>query len=338
MDEKKPPADILEEIMSRSEKPLPSPVSYPPKFDPPPPEDTPPPAPAVEKPPLAERLLPWLCALLGGAVLAALVLGFQLFSVNARLDTLTASVGEIQTVDELRKENDRLKTSVQDMVSDQQELLERDDVLEQNIQKVVERYSDLSYRGVYQNALALLERFNRAGDWLMSGTLVERMNSLLNPPDQIEGANLDVITHQNALPSQRSRYLELREELFDKGGCMVIESWQSTGEDGSVYTEQPYIREGIYKDADRTAAGRLLTTLLYYPTDPNVSAPFLAEYFQPDSRNLARLSAGAFQPSTVELFEQMRSDLLAEGWLEENPDGTLSAVNHGDILYGTQPE
>ena len=338
MDEKKPPADILEEIMSRSEKPLPSPVSYPPKFDPPPPEDTPQPPPAAEKPPLAERLLPWLGVLLGGAVLAALVLGFQLFSVNARLDTLTASVGEIQTVDELRKENDRLKTSVQDMVSDQQELLERDDVLEQNIQKVVERYSDLSYRGVYQNALALLERFNRAGDWLMSGTLVERMNSLLNPPDQIEGANLDVITHQNALPSQRSRYLELREELFDKGGCMVIESWQSTGADGSVYTEQPYIREGIYEDADRTAAGRLLTTLLYYPTDPNVSAPFLAEYFQPDSRNLVRLSAGAFQPSTVELFEQMRSDLLAEGWLEENPDGTLSAINHGDILYWTQPD
>ena len=324
MDKKKPPADILEEIMSRSEKPLPSPVSYPPKFDPPPPEDTPPPAPAVEKPPLAERLLPWLCALLGGAVLAALVLGFQLFSVNARLDTLTASVGEIQTVDELRKENDRLKTSVQDMVSDQQELLERDD--------------DLSYRGVYQNALALLERFNRAGDWLMSGTLVERMNYHFNPPDQIEGFEWDVITHQYVLPSQRSRYLELREELFDKGGCMVMESWQSTGEDGSVYTEQPYIPEGIYKDADRTAAGRLLTTLLCYPTDPSVSAPFLAEYFQPDSRNLARLSAGAFQPSTVELFEQMRSDLLAEGWLEENPDGTLSAVNHGDILYGTQPE
>lgn len=334
MDEKKPPADILDEIMSRSEKPLPSPVSYPPKFDPPPPEDSPPPTPAAEKPPLAERLLPWLCALLGGAVLAALVLGFQLFSVNARLDTLTASVGEIQTVDELRKENDRLKTSVQDMISDQQELLERNDVLEQNVQKVVERSSDLTYRGVYQNALVLLERFNRAGDWLMSGTLVERMNSLLNPPDQIEGVGLDVITHQNVLPSQRSRYLELREELFDKGGCMVIESWWSNGEDGSVYTEQPYIREGIYEDADRTAAGRLLTALLYYPIDPGISAPFLAEYFQPDSRNLTRLSAGAFQPSTVELFEQMRSDLLAGGFLRESPDGTLSAVNRDDIVYG----
>lgn len=338
MDEKKPPADILEEIMSRSEKPLPSPVSYPPKFDPPPPEDSPPPAPAAEKPPLAERLLPWLCALLGGAVLAALVLGFQLFSVNARLDTLTASVGEIQTVDELRKENDRLKTSVQDMVSDQQELLDRKNELEQIRQALEERDAQLTNRGVYQNALTLLERFNRAGDWLMSGTLVERMNYHFNPPDQIEGFEWDVITHQYVLPSQRSRYLELREELFDKGGCMVMESWQSTGEDGSVYTEQPYIPEGIYKDADRTAAGRLLTTLLCYPTDPSVSAPFLAEYFQPDSRNLARLSAGAFQPSTVELFEQMRSDLLAEGWLEENPDGTLSAVNHGDILYGTQPE
>lgn len=330
MDEKKPPADILEEIMSRSEQPFPSPVSYPPKFDPPPPEDSPPPTPAAEKSPLAERLLPWLCALLGGAVLAALVLGFQLFSVNARLDTLTASVGEIQTVDELRKENDRLKTSVQDMVSDQQELLDRNDVLEQNIQKVVERYSDLTYRGVYQNALALLERFNRAGDWLMSGTLVERLDSQFNPrnTDYQWGGGEKFI-----FPSQEVRYLELREELFDKGGCMAIESWPAE-EEGRDYIERPYIYEGIYEDADQTAARRLLTALLYYPIDPGISAPFLAEYFQPDSRNLTRLPAGAFQPSTVELFEQMRSDVLAGGFLRESPDGTLSAVNRGDIIYG----
>ena len=115
MDEKKPPADILDEIMSRSEKPLPSPVSYPPKFDPPPPEDTPPPAPAGEKPPLAERLLPWLCVLLGGAVLAALVLGFQLFSVNTRLDGLQANLEGIQTMDELMDENEKLRTVLQAM-------------------------------------------------------------------------------------------------------------------------------------------------------------------------------------------------------------------------------
>ena len=332
MDEKKPPADILEEIMSRSEKPLPSPVSYPPKFDPPPPEDTPPPAPEEKKPTPAERLLPWLGVLLGGAVLAALVLGFQLFSVNARLDGLQTAVGEIQTVDELREENEKLKKENQDMETDQQELLERNDVLEQNIQKVVERYSDLTYRGVYQNALALLERFNRAGDWLMSGTLVERLDSQFNPHNtnyQWSGGEKFI------LPSQEVRYLELREELFDKGGCMVMED--SAEGNRSDYTERPYIYEGIYEDADQTAARRLLTSILYYPTEPRIAAAFLAEDFQPDSRSMLRLSAGAFQPSTVELFEQMRSDLLSQGYLEENPDGTLTDVNHGDILYG-QPE
>ena len=114
MDEEKNPVDILDEIMSRSEKPLPSPVSYPPKFDPPPPEDTPPPAPEEKKPTPAERLLPWLGALLGGAVLAALVLGFQLFSVNARLDGLQASIEEIQAVDELQKELDDLEKQAED--------------------------------------------------------------------------------------------------------------------------------------------------------------------------------------------------------------------------------
>ena len=40
-----------------------------------------------------------------------------------------------------------------------------------------------------------------------------------------------------------------------------------------------------------------------------------------------------------ELFEQVRADLLAQGYLEENPDGTLSAVSRSEeidppIIYG----
>lgn len=101
MDEQKDPVDILDEIMSRWSQPRPSPADRPLKFDPPPSTG--------EKPPLAQRLLPWLGVLLGGAVLALILCGVQLFSVNARLDGLQASIEEIQAVDELQKEVDDLE-------------------------------------------------------------------------------------------------------------------------------------------------------------------------------------------------------------------------------------
>lgn len=321
MDEKKDPVDILDEIMSRSEQSLPSPGSPPPKFDPP--EDIPPSPPEADKTPdPAQRLLPWVLALLGGAVLAALVLGFQILSVNARLDGLQAGLEEVRTVDELREENARLKASVQNMEADQQELLERSDVLDGNFQKAVEQHTDLTYRSAYQNALMYLERFNRTGDWLMSGILVERLDNQFNPSN----TDYQSGSERFILPSQEARYLELREELFDKGGCMVIEGY-TAGPDGSGYSERPQIAEGIYDTADLKAAVELLTPLCYYPTGPEISASFLAAYFQPDSEYLTRLYVGAFQPSTAALFEQVRSDLLAQGYLEENPDGTLSTVS-----------
>ena len=176
MDEKKPPVDILDEIMSRSEQPLPSPVSYPPKSDPPPPEDSPPPSPAAEKPPLAERLLPWLGVLLGGAVLAALLLGFQLFSVNARLDGLQASIEEIRTVDELREENDRLKTSIQDTVANQQDLLARNEELKQDVSYLGTQLEEANLDREKGQMLAWLERFVREGDYLMAAVGIESYN------------------------------------------------------------------------------------------------------------------------------------------------------------------
>ena len=324
MDEKKPPADILDEIMSRSEKPLPSPVSYPPKFDPPPPEDTPPPAPEEKKPPLAERLLPWLCALLGGAVLTALLLGVQLVSVNARLDGLQ---GALEEIDALKED----KAKLADTIAGQAEQLTRRESdyqqMAQNWRMVLEEYSHLTYRGLHQNALTYLERFNRAGDWLMSGALVEGIDPYFNQHN-----NQYNLLSQYVLPSQGSRYLELREEVFQRGGCMVLEGWY-TEKDGN-YTERPYIGEGSFEEADLKAAKSLLASILYYPTDPDIAAAFFAEQFQPDRGRLERLTAGAFQPSTVELFEQVRADLLAQGFLEEEPDGTLNAVSRGEGRRG----
>ena len=70
------------------------------------------------------------------------------------------------------------------------------------------------------------------------------------------------------------------------------------------------------------------------------AAQLLVEFCHPEHQYLKELEGGAFQPSTIELFEQVRADLLAQGFLEENPDGTLSAVSRSEeidppIIYGT---
>lgn len=324
MDEKKPPADILDEILNRPEEPRPAPAGQPPKFDPPP-EDGPPPPPAGKKTPPAQRLLPWLCALLGGAVLGLVLCGARLHSVNAQLDGLQ---GALEEIDALKED----KAKLADTIAGQAEQLTRRESdyqqMAQNWRMVLEEYSHLTYRSLHQNALSYLERFNRAGDWLMSGALVEGIDPYFNQHN-----NQYNLLSQYVLPSQGSRYLELREEVFERGGCMVLEGWY-TEKDGSDYTERPYIGEGSFEEADLKAAKNLLASILYYPTDPDIAAAFFAEQFQPDRGRLERLTAGAFQPSTVELFEQVRADLLAQGFLEEEPDGTLNAVSPGEGRRG----
>lgn len=176
------------------------------------------------------------------------------------------------------------------------------------------------------NILNWLERFNDAGDWLMSGTLIQYYDSCFNEH------NANFIS-RNLLPSQAARYLELREEVFDKAGCMVMESFYIT-KDESEYTERPYIGEGIFEDEDVEAARAFLIVLENYPSLPSNAAWQFAELFQTDSENARRLTGGTFNSFTVELFEQVRTDLLEREFLRENEDGTISTVT----LYGEVDE
>ncbi len=322
MDEKKPPVDILDEIMSRSEQPLPSPVSYPPKSDPPPPEDSPPPSPAAEKPPLAERLLPWLGVLLGGAVLAALLLGFQLFSVNARLDGLQASIEEIRTVDELREENDRLKTSIQDTVANQQDLLARNEELKQDVSYLGTQLEEANLDREKGQMLAWLERFVREGDYLMAAVGIESYNqwydwNWITPP----------IGGQPPLPGQQARYRELRQEVLDRSDYLIAEPNPRATEDNPMLWIS--LAEDKFGPGEQAAATRLWAILWYSTSYLNHAAYDMAHFYS-DEELMAALENGAFQPSTRKLLEQLKDDLIRRGRLEEDEDGTVHEV----VLYG----
>ena len=332
MDGQKDPVDILDEIMSRSEKPLPPPVPYPPKFDPPP-EDSPPPSPAVEKPPLAERLLPWLGVLLGGAVLASLLLGFQLFSVNARLDGLQASIEEIQTVDELRKENEKLEKENQAMESARTEAETQTEELEQvltNTQMLLEETGLDREKG---QMLAWLERFVREGDYLMAAVGIESYNQLydwnwVTPPTG----------GQPPLPGQQARYRELRQEVLEHSDYLIAEPNPRATEDNPMLWIT--LAEDRFGPGEQTAAKRLWT-ILWYSSDQLGTAARNAANFYGDGELMAALESGAFRPSTLTLLEQLKDDLIRRGYLEEDEDGTVTAVilygEHGSTNLGTIP-
>ena len=140
MDQEKNPVDLLDEILNRGQE-EPRPSSYPPRFDPPLPANEPPPP--EQKAPLRERAVPWLCGLLGGAAVTGLLCAVLLTSLNQRLDQLGAAVDEIRAVDELREENERLRTSIRSLVTTQQDMLSSQREQEQITQQRQQRYSEL---------------------------------------------------------------------------------------------------------------------------------------------------------------------------------------------------
>lgn len=304
MDEQKDPVDILDEIMSRSEKPFPSPVSYPPRFDPPSPEDIPPPAPEEKKPTPAERLLPWLGALLGGAVLAALVLGFQLFSVNARLDGLQAAVGEIRAVDELQKEVDDLEN----------QLKQAEDAAQKTDQRLWDdglQISDLSRQKHELDYLWHIGQFMEREDYPMAA---------------VAAAYSTPITGN---PMQKEQYTDYLAELEERGYL----------ERPSPYTVEFSATWDPSKNPYMAALGILWCALdqYYVQGNPGNAAGILYVYQSDTLGNefpgsipyppWLRNSASEY---VLALYDGLRADLAAQDYLVVEEDGTLKC---GPALY-----
>lgn len=305
MDEKKPPADILDEILSRSEKPLPSPVSYPPKFDPPSPADSPPPPPAAEKPPLAERLLPWLGVLLGGAVLAALLLGLQLFSVNARLDGLQAAVGEIRAVDELQKEVDDLEN----------QLKQAEDAAQKTDQRLWDNYEQISR----------LSRQKYSLDYLWHiGQFMEQEDY---PMAAVAAAYSFGAFSGNLI--QKEQYETYLRELGERGYLKLLN--RNTVEFSTAWdpSKNPYM----------AALGILWCALdQYYVQENPGNAAGILYVYQSDTLGNEFPGSIPYPPwlrnsaseYVLALYDGLRADLAAQDYLVVEEDGTLKC---GPALY-----
>lgn len=271
----------------------------------------------------------YLVVLFGAAFLMLLLAYFvQQRNNAAELDNLrsttTASREELlDQIEALEVEKEQLNAAIQKSENAlEEEKQQRLFAVEQ-----AEMHSDASSRRFLEleraNTLAWLERFCTEGDWLMAAVVVESDDYFFNEKNRDYERNW--AGGREAAPVQAAWYLALREEVFDNAGCMVVEGWQSS-DDGSDYTERPYIQPSASRYDEETVNTAqnlwvIISSYSYSTTDPAIdippTLPFLLEKVMEFYTNgsIERLNSGAFQPSTVEVLEQITQDLTEQGLL-----------------------
>lgn len=314
MDQEKNPVDLLDEILNRGQE-EPRPSSYPPRFDPPPPENEPPPP--EKKTPLRERAVPWLCGLLGGAAVTGLLCAVLLTSLNQRLDQLGAAVDEIQAVDELREENERLLQENADL---QAEVDEQISQLSQHSFEQAYRYQRMVYRMRQSEYLYYMEQFVEQGDLSMAALVMVLEDDILRPPGEDEPERF-VYGSAMAPPLgsiQQERYDELRRLLEEKG---VLSSSGMTKKNGTTPLWPP--GTGPSEDPAMAVLGILWCAMDQYYVRGNLNAAtqFLVDtpLNTPDGRGLLYRSG-----RTVTLYHQLVASLSVEGCLREQADTSLA--------------
>lgn len=334
MDENRSPQDILNEIFEKSGEPTPPPqrptFEYPSEDDPLPPSssggsgDK-----SREAGGTAQKLLPWLCLMLGAALLVMAVCILRVSKLSGQLDLLD----DIQRLEQENGSLEAQKNVLSDHLAQVKE--EREALRHQNDQHYYElagELTDIRGRSSMNNVLDHLERFVDTRDWLMAGIIVERYDWYF-----LDSSNF--VFGVDALPSQTARYLELRKKVLEQD-IMILEQIPVTdgvpdpAEETREYFEEPKLQDLLYAEEDCQTAIQLAAILSYYPTIPGYAASYFISSF-PDSGSLERLNSGAFQPSTLELLEQVKADLSAGGYLAEEADGTFRAISRPlDTIYG----
>ena len=246
-------------------------------------------------------------------------------------DTMNLSREELmEQIETLEQEKADLQTLLQAMGGEQEKQKTEIEELEQDI-STYEQYSMRNYWQMNMDiTLAWLERFCAEEDWLMAAVVVEQGDYLFNPRNTVFHRSPPQSIDLDPTAIQTTRWLELRERVFDNAGYMAL--WQSnTGEDSSDYRERPEIHiDDARKDALDTAK-RLFHTLMNYTHSHFVAAADVEAYYNPDGDDWNQLNGQNFSRSTLELLEQMKDELIQKGQLEEAEDGMLTVTDRSAI-------
>lgn len=356
MEEKGLSQDILGEIFDKAES-VPSPqrprFEYPPQDEspgPPPVKDSPSPAPPPNGPTEKSRpsdggtrLLPYVCMIMGTALLAMAVCLFLMVGMNGRLDALEEAVAGLDSVDQqLAEENDRLEEENAALQKDIN--LYQCSTTQAREQYKNERLANAEYqeqlhqtRSQLANTIILgyLERFINEGDYLMAACVVEECDQYFNENNWVQ---LEI----DALPTQVTRYMELRDWLFDNTYIAMYE-YPSDNGSAAERTERPVIAASTTNVSDETraicVAARNLWGIIWYYSESRSTDYFYdtaiqtAIFCHPERGNSEQLYSKAFQPSTIALFEQIKADLMDQGLLVEQDDLLYFADDGGPVDF-----
>ena len=292
-----------------------------------PPEEKAPPSPPGKNKPSSFYV--YLVILFGAAFLMLLLAYFvqrrnNETAISELRSTMNLSREQLlEKIETLEKENESLRQDNELLNIRLGQVKEERENYKQQIDERYYTWNDLNNRVAAENALDHLELFVNAKDWLMAGAIIQNYDFYFSP----------TVFVSDALPSQAERYLELRETVLGQDimilerTAITYEANQDSGDETVEYYEQPTFRDGLFEEQDVQTAKRLANLLTWYPTHPEQAANALLMNF-PDTDSQDRLNSGAFRPSTVELFEQVKTDL--ENYLEQNEDGAATGV----IRYG----
>lgn len=314
--------DIMDRAMAKSQAELKEKrVETAPQEETPSPEkeDAPPPPPEKNKPSSAYV---YLAVLFGAAFLMLLLAYFvQQRNNDAVLDDLrstTASREELlEEIKVLEAERDQLQDSLERQRTHNDALEQQKEQFQETSDEYWEELIQMTAWYDNHHILDCLEQFNRSGDYLMSGTVVSGLDGMFNRNSPYnEDRTLNYLT-----PAQESRYMELREELFDKSGFMVL----TQSVDGKSL-ELPAIAEGTFEPEVMETAQYLWGVIRNYAIAPDWAAMQLADH----SDSLNSLNNKVFKQSTIDLYEEIKVDLIAQGHLVEK-DGVLTAVDPPEV-------
>lgn len=329
MDENKSPQDILNEIFQRTEKPIPASPERPAPDEPFP--VLPPGGPKERG--AAERLLPWLCLVLGAALLVMGVCLFQLVRVNHRLNELQQAVEAVQTVDSLRQENKLLQSQLEQQAAQNEWLTQALD--DDAAQLTIARFQKMR-----ANYLWYIGQFMDSGNYPMA-VLAAMLDADTYFPDYYTVNSQPVFLD----PTQTTQYQAYRQELVKKG---YLEETSSPSHDYYV-SSQMSVKLNFAEqwdpgqNPDMAALGILWCAMSQYYVVENsgAAAQFLVRYqdvpLGDDGTPFPQRLRDSGSDEIVWQYELLVNALIANGELVTTGDGTLDyspGLASDDVLYG----
>lgn len=227
----------------------------------------------------------------------------------------------LEQIETLKKESDSWQALLHDAERQKAETEEQLKLRNQTLDEISDTYLQYYYSAHLSSTLGWLERFCAEGEWFVAAAIVTQTDCYFNEH------NISYSTGRprgmEASPVQVQRYLELREQVFDNAGCMVMETY-SEDQEHENYTERPYML--MQENITNTAIE--LWCLFSTYSDPHENRTrTAADYAKQihDNRFLQKsLEDGGFLESTVELYQQIFDEFLERGLLEMDEDGKVT--------------